>query len=373
MRQPFPAPASVRFLTDSLGLYIHIPFCKRKCAYCDFYSGVPFGRGLEDYISALIKETEKWGGEIKSRPIDTIYIGGGTPSVLGNKICDILRAVKKSFSVTEDAEITAEVNPESAEVFLPAARRAGVNRISVGVQSGNDAMLKRLGRLHTAKKAEETVALARRLGFDNISADLMIALPESDENTLKGDLEFIAGLETEHISAYILKAEPGTPLFESGTRLPDEDQAAEQYLKTCEYFENAGFCHYEISNFAKPGFYSRHNLKYWRDEEYLGIGPSAHSFIGGKRFYYPRDIKAFNEAPRTVFDGEGGTRAEKLMLGLRLKEGVDLGLYGKITPDTEKKLDMLCCAGYIIKNGSKVSLTDKGMLVSNSIITELTE
>lgn len=372
MRLPFPAPASVRSLTDPAGLYIHIPFCRKKCAYCDFYSRVPSCGGTEDYVKALIKEMKKWGGELKNRPIDTVYIGGGTPSLLGDMIIPLAEAAKSAFNILPGAEVTAEVNPESAAEFLPAARKAGVNRISIGAQSGNDAMLRRLGRLHTADDTAKAVAAARNAGFDNISLDLMIGLPESGQASLDADTDFILSLSPQHISAYILKSEPGTALFESGTLLPDDEATAEQYLSVCDRLEKSGYSHYEISNFALPGFESRHNLRYWKDGEYLGIGPAAHSFLNGRRFYYPRDIKAFCQNPATVYDGAGGGKEEKLMLGLRLSEGVDMARYG-LTPDTEKKLALMENAGYITKKGSHISLTDKGMLVSNSIIAELME
>ncbi len=313
------------------------------------------------------------GGQFKDRTFDTVYIGGGTPSVLGRDIKRLLKDVRENFNVLPDAEITAEVNPESAAEFIPAAAESGVNRISVGVQSGNNAMLETLGRRHTVSDVLNTVSLIRKCGIKNMSLDLMIALPGSRLDTLAADIDFVLSLQPEHISAYILKKEPRTRLFFEDIPLPDDDAAADQYLYTCERLEGAGYTHYEVSNFAKPGFCSRHNLKYWQGGEYLGLGPAAHSYINGKRSYYKRDMKAFLNLEPPVEDGDGGSRAERIMLGLRLKEGVDLkAVYGTVPETVLKKLDPLKRAGYIISNGTSVRLTDKGMLLSNSIITELT-
>lgn len=279
-------------------------------------------------------------------------------------------AVKESFNVTPDAEITVECNPNLDYRFFEAAMSAGVNRLSFGVQAGDDGRLKTLGRTHTVADAEKAVRTARDIGFDNISCDLMIALPDSNAGTLTEDIDFICSLSPEHVSAYILKIEEKTSFFklQKSLKLPDEDEAANQYLLTCEEFEKRGFEHYEISNFAKPGRESRHNLKYWRCEEYLGLGPSAHSFLGGRRFYYPRDTKAFMNGCLPVPDGTGGDREEKIMLGLRLSEGVSLSDFGF---DVAAKTERLQSAGLVRVSGDRLSLTDKGMLVSNSIITEL--
>ena len=357
----------------NLGLYIHIPFCAKKCAYCDFYSTFAEGTVIERYLTALEKEINKWGG-LTDRPIDTIYIGGGTPSLLGERIGDIVKKVKDSFLVTADAEITVEANPCSiSEEFLLSAKKAGVNRLSIGVQSGNDKELKILGRMHTAKKASEAINLAREFGFDNISLDLMLCLPDSNLETLKENLDYITALSPEHISAYMLKIEKNT-LFanKSDLNLPDEDGEAKQYLYMCEYLENKGYEHYEISNFCKEGRESRHNLKYWNCEEYIGIGPSAHSFFEGKRFYYPNDLKGFIANSQTVLDGEGGSREEELMLALRLKKGVDITkFYNPLPEDLKQKLKKLEAEDLIEYSHPNISLTDKGMLVSNIIITEL--
>ncbi|MDO4607849.1 MAG: radical SAM family heme chaperone HemW [Clostridia bacterium] len=359
----------------SLGLYIHIPFCERKCNYCDFYSAFYNKDTLDAYLSALKCEIQKWGGSI-NRPIDTIYIGGGTPSLLGQHIVSLIGTIRQSFNVLDDCEFTVEVNPSSSCEFLHYAKAAGANRLSIGVQSGCDDILKVLGRTHTAAQAAQTVSAAKDLGFENISVDLMIALPNSNLQTLKSDIDFMLSLKAQHISSYILKIEPNTVFAkkQDTLNLPDDDAAAEQYLFMCDVLQKNGYNHYEISNFAKEGKHSRHNLKYWLGDDYLGIGPSAHSFVDGKRFYYPRDLKVFIKNPQTVFDGEGGDHTEKLMLGLRLAGGVDLNqIYGVIPQSIIDKVLLFEKAGYLKADLPQISLTDSGMLISNSIITELLE
>lgn len=358
----------MKFLDKPLGLYLHIPFCEKKCAYCDFYSACVTDTVQDSYVTALILEIKKWGGLI-DRPIDTIYVGGGTPSVLGDRIEKILLAVKDNFKILQNAEITAEVNPASAvEEFLSIAKRSGVNRLSVGVQSANDDELKVLGRTHTVRQSEQTVKTARKMGFDNISLDLMICLPDSNIKSLENNLDFICSLKPEHISAYMLKIEPDTKFSKLTLNLPDEDMQANQYLYMCKYLEEKGYLHYEISNFALKGRESRHNLKYWTQKEYIGIGPSAHSFLDGKRFYYKRDLKGFIKKAEIINDGLGGDRQEEIMLRLRLKDGIKINNADRVVYFSKLKE-----AGYININGERLSLTNKGMLLSNSIITQITE
>lgn len=362
-------------MTNSLGLYIHIPFCEKKCNYCDFYSAFYNKDTLGVYLTALKGEIKKWGGQT-DRPIDTIYIGGGTPSLLGEEIISLASCIRENFTVLENVEFTVEANPSSSNDFLAFAKVAGVNRLSIGVQSGCDETLKILGRTHTANEARQAVKRARELGFDNISVDLMIALPNSNQKRLKKDIDFILSLAPEHISSYILKIEQNTVFYKKydTLNLPDDDDIAEQYLFMCEVLSQNGYNHYEISNFARENRESRHNLKYWTGEDYLGIGPAAHSCFEGKRFYYPRDLIGFTRNPQTIFDGESGGKQEALMLGLRLSRGVDLSIiYGEIPEYIKKKINLLENAGYIKADLPHISLTDSGMLISNSIITELLE
>ena len=361
-------------MTDNtLGLYIHIPFCEKKCNYCDFYSAFYNKDTLCVYLSALKKEIKKWGGSI-NRPIDTIYIGGGTPSLLGLEILSVYNFIKENFTVCENLEFTVEVNPSSSGEFLELAKEAGVNRLSVGVQSGCDDTLRALGRTHTAFEAAQTVKNARKAGFDNISVDLMLALPDSNLQTLESDIDFMLSLNPEHISAYILKIEQNTAFYkmQGSLSLPDDDSAAKQYLFMCERLQKNGYNHYEISNFAKGENLSRHNMKYWEGRDYLGIGPSAHSCVDGRRFYYPSDLHGFIKNPTVVQDGTGGDKQEQLMLGLRLSKGVNLSeIYGEIPQSIKAKISMLEKAGYLKADLPQISLTDAGMLVSNSIISEL--
>lgn len=362
----FQVAAQVKSLHKGKGLYIHIPFCSKKCAYCSFYSGFVNETIVENYVSALIKELKKWGGRF-DRPIDSIYFGGGTPSVLGEKIEPIMDAINTNFRVLEDAEITAEINPEASLEFLKSAKNSGVNRISMGVQSGLDDELKILGRSHTVSDAKEKYYILKDLGFNNISLDIMLGLPESSIETLDKSLRFITDLKPQHISAYILKIEEKTALASKNLKMPSDDLSAEQYIFMCDYLKDKGYKHYEISNFCIDGFESRHNLKYWQMCEYLGVGPSAHSMIDNKRFYYPSDLKGFINNPQIIEDGEVEPY-EKLMLGLRIDKGVNIDINDK---NLMNKICLLENAGYVKLNGDNLSLTDTGMLISNSIIAEL--
>ncbi|MGN0494127.1 MAG: radical SAM family heme chaperone HemW [Acutalibacteraceae bacterium] len=370
-------------MTDKapLGLYLHIPFCAKKCAYCDFYSAFAGKESLDSYAEGLISQINKWGGRLCRPLIDTVYLGGGTPSLLAERIIPVIDSVKKAFCLAEGAEITLEINPAGdVEKILFAAKMAGVSRLSVGAQSGDNAVLSLLGRTHTAEDTLNTVKAARKMGFNNISLDLMIGLPDSDLTTLKADLDFVLSAKPEHISAYILKLEENTLFYKKRDtlNLPDGDETAEQYLYMCRYLEEKGFSHYEISNFAKEGFEGRHNLKYWQCREYLGIGPSAHSFLAGERFYYPRDSRAFLRGEPPISDGKGGDREEYIMLSLRLKEGLVFQKYrerfNEELPEGVKKAALpLEKAGLLNLTDGGISLTDRGMLLSNSIITNLLE
>ena len=364
-----------------MGLYLHIPFCVKKCAYCDFYSAFAGENALDGYTEGLISQIKNLGGRLCRPLIDTVYFGGGTPSLLGERIIPVIGAVREAFRLAEGAEITLEINPAGeSEKVLSAAKKAGVNRLSIGAQSGDNATLSLLGRTHTAEDTLNTVKTARKMGFKNISLDLMIGLPDSDLTTLKADLDFVLAAEPDHISAYILKLEQNTLFYKKreSLNLPDEDETAEQYLYMCRYLEEKGFLHYEISNFAKPGFGGRHNLKYWNCEEYLGIGPSAHSFLKGERFYYPRDTRAFLRGEPPISDGKGGDREEYIMLRLRLKEGLVFQKYRECfnedLPEGVNKAALpLKNAGLLNITPDGISLTDRGMLLSNSIITNLLE
>ena len=297
-----------------LGLYLHIPFCDGKCPYCDFYSLTGNEEVKEAYTRVLENQLAQWAETLQKQGLspeaDTLYFGGGTPNLLGgSRIARLIAAAKRYFSL-EKGEITVEVNPSSElSGFFREIAAAGANRISIGLQSADDGELKALGRRHTVKQAAETVEAARSAGISNLSLDLMLATPGQTLESALRSVAFCRKLAVPHVSAYLLKVEEGTPYWNrrDTLALPDEDETADRYLAVCSALEEAGLKQYEISNFALPGKESRHNLKYWHCEEYLGLGPGAHAFVGGKRFYYPRNLNGFLEKPEPVFDGEGGT------------------------------------------------------------------
>ncbi len=364
-------------MTKPIGVYVHIPFCRKRCAYCDFYTAMCVDSVKEKYILSLKNEINRWGGAL-SRPADTVYFGGGTPSILGAKILrELLTTVKESFVVANDAEITLEINPEDAtEDFLKAVKGAGFNRLSTGFQSLDDENLKMLGRRHNAETCVNAFKMARKAGFDNISIDLMLSLPNSSMEKSLRSAEKIISLSPEHISCYMLILEEKTALYARRDKLsfPDEESVEREFLKISQMFKQAGYSHYEISNFSKKDKESRHNLKYWRSQEYIGIGPSAYSFVDGKRFHYENDLKGFINSPVTIDDGDGGDLYEYVMLALRLKEGLSeekiKELFSKKYSlkflDTAKELEE---NGFLKLKDGILSFSEKGMLVSNSLIT----
>ena len=377
MLPQFPVVAQVLSLTNSIGIYIHVPFCIKKCNYCNFYS-VSHTELIGSYVEKCIEEINRWGG-LAARPVSSIYFGGGTPSLLsGKQFYDIVNAITKNFAVEVGVETTAEVNPtDNLSIILPDFKKSGCNRLSIGVQSGNDDELELLGRRHKSNDAVLAVETARNTGFDNISLDLMTSLPYSNEKTLENSLSFVLSLNPEHISTYILKLEKGTFLHKTKDSyiFPDDDAAAEQYLQVSDRLTGAGYEHYEISNFAKPGYESRHNSLYWQCGEYLGVGPAAHSYLDGKRFYYKDDLNLFLKKPEITPDGVGGGKEEYIMLSLRLQKGISnsefsnqygaplpSGIFEKARFFEKNRLCRVTC--------DNISLTPTGMLVSNSIITE---
>lgn len=357
-----------------VGLYIHVPFCIRKCSYCDFYSVKWNETSAQKYADSVICEADGYSG--RGICADTVYFGGGTPSLLPpDTVRRILDSLKQAFVISDNAEITLEANPSSLDsAKLEGYRKAGVNRLSIGVQSSLDNELKALGRLHDFKKAKVCVESARRAGFKNISVDMMIAIEGQTVELLDKSSDGILSLAPDHISCYILKLEEGTPLYLKKPSLPDDEQTAKLYLRLSKKLESEGFAHYEISNFAKLGFESRHNLKYWRGEEYIGLGPAAHSYFGGKRYYNKRDISAYlNGDDIRITEEQTVDRAEEyLALSLRLSEGVSIKKYISLGGDTaiNEKLKFIP-EQYIKADGKRISLTDEGFLVSNEIIATL--
>ncbi|MGN0479069.1 MAG: radical SAM family heme chaperone HemW [Hominenteromicrobium sp.] len=365
-----------------LSVYIHIPFCKSKCPYCDFYSAPPQGEGARaQYERAVCARLFSYGEKYAHRAVGTVYFGGGTPSVFGvERLCAVLGAVKAAFDVRPDAEITAECNPADVDsAFFETLRAGGFNRISMGMQSANAEELRVLGRRHTAQDVRRAVQAARAAGFENVSVDLMLALPHSSCDTLARSVDFCAALGADHVSAYILKIEPGTwfASIADTLALPDEDGAADQYLFAARRLKSLGYAQYEISNFARPGKESRHNLQYWRSGEYLGVGPAAHSFVAGRRFFFPRDLASFLRGDEPVDDGPGGSFSEYAMLALRLAEGLSRAACARRFPDGAAQFDALFAkASRLPKNlftagNEKIALTAEGFLVSNAILTEI--
>ncbi len=377
----FQAAAQVLSLTKELGIYIHIPFCVTKCTYCNFYSAA-FDEATKDkYCEKLITDLKKWGAEI-SRPISSVYIGGGTPTALGGeRLFAVLNTVNKSFIVLPGAEITVEGNPaDDYTSIAPLLQKGGCNRFSLGVQSANESELKTLGRRHTNSDVIKAVKTLRENGIENISVDLMLGLPSSDLNSLEKSIDFALKVSPQHISAYILKLENGTPLKlkAQGYKFPNDDEICEQYLFLCEKLRKNGYKHYEISNFSLENYESQHNNSYWECKEYLGFGPSAHSFYNGKRFYFENDLQKYLQNSQPIPDGVGGTPQEFIMLSLRLKKGLSAKQYeerfGKALPENfSPKAQKLQEAGLCDIIEDRISLTDNGMLVSNQIINYFLE
>ena len=368
------------------GIYIHVPFCSAKCPYCDFYSLV--GREkITAYCDAVMDElaTLRRVGPLadglKDRDISTVYFGGGTPSFLGaENLAALMRAVKENFAVAPGAEITAECNPSSslAPGFFETLKEAGFNRISLGMQSVVDAERKKLGRKATAADVAAAVKACQQAGINNISLDVMLGVPEQTEQTLLSSLDFALSLGVRHLSAYLLSIEPGTFFAKKrdALNLPDEDAVCDRYLAMCDHLQKSGLRHYEISNFCRPGFEARHNTAYWRDEEYLGIGPAAHSYLNGRRFYFPRDLDAFLAGSPPVDDGPGGGWEEALMLALRLDTGISIQetreKYGVApSPAFVDAIKPYLSGGLLAFDGDRLTLTEQGFLVSNTLIGEI--
>ena len=368
------------------GIYIHVPFCSAKCPYCDFYSLVGKEK-ITAYCDAVIDELAALrrvgplAGDLKNRDIATVYFGGGTPSFVGaENLSRLLLAVKDNFTVPPGAEITAECNPSSslAPGFFETLAAAGFNRVSLGMQSAVDAERKKLGRRATAADVETAVKACQSAGITDISLDIMLGVPEQTESSLLSSLDFALSLGVTHLSAYMLSIEEGT-FFDKkrdALNLPEEDAVCDMYLSLCGYLKNNGFRHYEISNFCLPGHEARHNTAYWRDEEYLGVGPAAHSYLNGRRFYFPRDLDAFIAGMPPVDDGPGGGPEEAVMLALRLDTGISLQEIKEkfaVTPSPSLPaiLQQYQSAGLLTFDGDRIALTEKGFLVSNAVIRDV--
>ena len=374
--RPMPAP---------LGLYIHIPFCKSKCVYCDFYSLPRSESRMDDYTDALCAHLAETAPFAAGHLVDTVYFGGGTPSYLGTKrLVKILKTILKKYKVDKQAEITLEANPDSAGDWkeLRTLRRCGFNRLSLGMQSADDEELSEIGRVHTMAQTEAAVEAARKAKFQNLSLDLIYGLPHQTLEGWQKNLSAALDLTPEHLSCYGLKVEEGTPLFaRRGTAgLPGDDAQADMYLYMVEFLKAQGYEQYEISNFAKPGCASRHNLKYWTLGEYAGFGPGAHSDFGGVRYAYTKDLEGYirgvrDHAPMLSESDRIpplDRDTEWVMLGLRTTAGLDPKAFERrfrrrftcFLPF----LDQCARAGYAVDEDGRWHLTPRGFLVSNQII-----
>lgn len=351
-----------------LSLYLHVPFCKQKCAYCAFYSS-PHG-DREAYTAALCHAIEQ-AGKAESRPLSTLYIGGGTPALLGTEnLSAVLQTVRRAFALEDGCEITAELNPESTTpALLAMLKQEGVNRLSVGIQSLQDSELKTLGRLHDRAAALAALQEIFAAGFTNVSADVMFGLPHQTPECFADTLSTLLQFPLTHLSAYALQWEEGTPLGDAPAPM-DEDAEEALWQLLCRTTAEAGLEHYEISNFARPGYRSRHNSGYWQRTDYIGLGPAAHSFWKGVRYAYPPDRESFCANPWPLRDPQPidaeEAREEAILLGLRTCEGVPLSLL----PPREV-LDRYRDFSYI-KDGRFI-LNERGFYLSNSIIRGVLE
>lgn len=364
---------------STLGLYIHIPFCENKCNYCDFYSFKANDKAKDDYVNILNDNIYFWSSELKDKTVDTIYFGGGTPSVLGTqRLVQTLNTLLKSFKIAPYCEITLEANPTSADkINFSELKSAGFNRVSLGMQSSVDEELLLLGRLHKREDVISSINEIRKSGIENISLDVMLGIPEQTPESLIKTLDFCISLDVPHISTYLLSIEPDTVFGKESYKynFADEDMQAEFYKITSEHLKRHGYSHYEISNFCKNDQYSRHNMRYWQLKDYLGLGPSAHSLINGKRFYYPKSIEDFKNN-NIIDDGVGGTEEEYIMLMLRTRQGININEYKSIfgkSPNARffNKLKLYEINGYIETDDSSIRLTEKGFLLSNTVIADL--
>jgi oxygen-independent coproporphyrinogen-3 oxidase len=388
-------------LLGSLSLYLHIPFCHTKCHYCDFNSYAGLLDWREPYVRALVREVA-WAGDLArqsglaGRPTDqpwpcrTIFFGGGTPSLLtAAQIAELLEAARRAFAVDADAEITLEANPGTLEqAHLDALRAAGVNRLSMGAQSFDAGLLRWMGRIHSPEEIERAVCLARQAGFENINLDFIFGLPDQRMEQWETTLERALALGPEHLSLYSLIVEEGTPLYrwveEGRVRPADEDLAAEMYLLAQRRLARAGYIQYEISNWAKPGKACQHNLTYWRNLPYLGVGAGAHSCFGGRRFSTALKIREYVQRVKrdgqAVVDSEGISRdlemAETAMLALRLNEGLSLALFEQrygvgFDQVFRGRLASIEAAGLLERENGWVRLSEHGRLLGNEVFLRL--
>jgi oxygen-independent coproporphyrinogen-3 oxidase len=378
--------------SGTIGLYVHTPFCLRKCLYCDFPSYAQKGHLMDEYLKALKVEADQIKCKIAGRRIKTIFLGGGTPTLYHEKeLVQLLDYFKQSYLICDEAEITTEANPETLNPQkLKVLREAGINRISIGMQAGQDKHLKTLGRIHSVVDVERGVDWARRAGFGNINLDLMFGLPNQSVDEWIESLDKAVKMGVEHISAYALILEEGTPLYElvdqGDLQSPPEDMEREMYHTGVHFLKSQGYNHYEISNFAKPGKECKHNLLYWQNNEYIGLGSGAHSYLHGNRWsnyanickYIDRISKYGNGIEQSEEISLPTQRFETVMMGLRLNSGVSKEMfkerfghgleyyYGDIIENLKEK-------GMLIEADTSIYLTTKGMDLQNSVLLHFME
>ena len=374
-----------------LGIYLHIPFCASKCAYCDFYSLAGSEKQMPVYHKALINHLLESASSIRNYEVDSIYFGGGTPSYYGaERLLELFDVLKLNGNVRVDTEVTVECNPDSMDYKeLRELREEGINRLSIGIQAVQDDLLKMIGRRHNWAQAQEAFGYARRAGFDNISVDLMYGLPHQTKRDWAESLARIVEMHPEHVSCYALKLEEGTPMYDSyrgSPLLPDDDEQADMYSYAAQMLERYGYRQYEISNFSAPGFESRHNLKYWQLEDYMGFGPGAHSCVGNLRYSFVRDLRQYSygiERKVSVIDeyeeiSPLERSVEYLMLAMRTNRGVEEQEYRLRTQSDWKPILRVLEAfrekGWAVReDDGRWHFTVSGFLLSNQLIGILLE
>ncbi len=373
-----------------LGIYIHIPFCASKCGYCDFYSLAGCDHMMPEYQEALLAHLEESGHAIRGYEVDSIYFGGGTPSFYGaDRIVELLDALKLNGNVRLDSEVTLEANPDSISLnALKLLRQEGVNRLSIGVQAADNDLLKLIGRRHNFQQAQKAFQDARRAGFENISMDLIYGLPSQTKGDWASTLAKIVEMHPEHISCYGLKLEPGTPMYAEyagSAILPDDDEQADMYSYAAEMLERYGYKHYEVSNFCAPGYESRHNLKYWNLDDYMGFGPGSHSCVGNLRYSFVKDLKRYisgvSRKVSIIDEYEQVDTLERaveyIMLGMRTSNGISEQDYRlRCQSDWKPILRVLRAfaeKGWAEQTGDRWHFTVPGFLISNTLINIMLE
>ncbi|MBE3091726.1 MAG: oxygen-independent coproporphyrinogen III oxidase [Candidatus Atribacteria bacterium] len=376
-----------------LGLYLHFPFCISKCPYCDFNSyQLKDDNQISSYISAFYQEITAYSQKLKKSNIKTIYLGGGTPTILsGVQIYNILEFCKDKFTIDKNAEITIEANPgtldgEKIKILI----ESGINRLSLGAQSFNDLFLKKLGRIHNTQDIIDSYFLAREIGFSNINIDIMFALPGQTTEDFQATLKKAVSLKSDHLSLYNLTIKPGTEYYENYKsnilKLPSEDEEYDMYHWAIKFLKENSFEHYEIANFARPHKRSLHNLNYWQNQPYLGIGAGAYSFIRGYRYMNFKDpakyIKEVMNDKLPIDHGEKlslrNRMIETIILGLRIKDGVSYKKYKtrfgiNLNDIFSKQIDKLVNLGLLKKDDCKIKLTNKGIFLANIVFREFVD